>query len=1238
MKLTRKLPIVVSALLLFVLLIPFQSLQAQIPSCATDEATDILIKQNPAFQKKQKKADTDTYEQMKLKWPSLRNRAKSNACGNDNEEVYTIPVVVHVMHLPSDSIAGMGSNLSDAIIQAGIDHLNEAFRDQGDFAGGPFHSNASSFGIQSSDVKIEFTLAKRDPNGNSTDGINRISTDYSNLAYAADGPTGFSSQDAYIKSLSYWNSSDYANVWLVNEICKYEPDSICGVAGYAYLAGAHGASYDGIVNEARYWGSSYHASKVHIHEFGHYLNLYHTFNDPDGGGSKSPCENGDCLNDGDYVCDTPPDNSSSAVNCNSNGTANSCTTDTDDSSSNNPFTTDVDDMYENYMDYGYQSCQNTFTPGQKERMRLALTTTRSSLLTSTGAIPVSSVDAEIADIISPGSSSGCESFTPAVSLKNQGSSSITSAQLAVFLDDVYDHSFTWNGSISAGATETINLSSLTAGVGSHNIKIYLQNVNGVSGDGYAQNDTSSICFEIYTPGSSFPYCQDFESISEAPANWSEENISGSNLWSTFTAGTGCSADLGSTAYYLDNWNSYYPGTGTSLDLFLNSMDLSNLQDAKLYYTRSYKASYSNRQLSMEIAISTDCGQSYSTIQSLNNSQLATSSGFEYFLGWEPTACDDWTTDSLDLSAYVGGNVMIRFRANIQAYYAQNLYLDNVCVKGTATASCNGLELSIGSTDETCNNANGSATVQVADGTAPYTYNWNSQPAQTGATATALAAGNYQVIVEDNIGCKDTAQVVISNTGSLPTAGFNFFSSDLDMTISNTSSSSTNMSFSWHFGDGNSSTDTNPNHTYAGPGTYTVCLLATNDCGTDTLCRDITLNCPKPDAGYTYSANELQVSFQEGSIRSTSFSWDFGDGNTSTDADPNHSYALPGTYTVCLVAISICGTDTFCQDITVSCPGPEADFSYQATNLEVSFSDLSVEAESISWHFGDGSTSTLTNPVHRYDSVGSYEVCLIVSNLCGNDTICQTVEVDCPLPTAAFGYDASQLNVIFLNQSSFSTSYIWDFGDGNTSNLPRPFHSFELPGTYNVCQTVFNDCGQDSICQTVVVSCPGPQAAFSYDLNGLSLTLFNNSSSNAEYNWDFGDGNTSKDFEPLHTFDSIGIYMVSLETSTICGADTSSLEIEVSSATSISPEQLLGVSVYPNPSQGIFFLEIEEVKADRLEIQVNDIRGRVVLDKAVDSFSSKTKEQIDLSGNPEGIYFLNVQAGKKRFVQKISLRK
>ncbi|CAN5259570.1 hypothetical protein BH09BAC5_BH09BAC5_27950 [soil metagenome] len=133
--------------------------------------------------------------------------------------------------------------------------------------------------------------------------------------------------------------------------------------------------------EARWFGSTPDNSKIHIHEAGHYLGLYHTF---EGG-----CVNNNCQTDGDRVCDTPPDNSTAAVYC--SVAPNSCNTDDNDLSLNNPFRPiaqggmgDQPDMIQNYMDYGYQNCQIYLTTGQKNRMVAALTTTRSSLLSSIG--------------------------------------------------------------------------------------------------------------------------------------------------------------------------------------------------------------------------------------------------------------------------------------------------------------------------------------------------------------------------------------------------------------------------------------------------------------------------------------------------------------------------------------------------------------------------------------------------------------------------------------------------------------------------------------------------------------------------------------------------------------------------------------------------------------------------------------------------------------------------------------
>ncbi|MBL0138212.1 MAG: hypothetical protein IPP86_06730 [Bacteroidetes bacterium] len=106
-----------------------------------------------------------------------------------------------------------------------------------------------------------------------------------------------------------------------------------------------------------------------MHEAGHYFGLYHTF--------EGACTNNDCLADGDHVCDTPPDNSTATVPCNS--TTNTCTTDADDVSLNNPFRPvaqgglgDQPDMIINHMDYGLIGCHTQFTSGQKDRMIASL--------------------------------------------------------------------------------------------------------------------------------------------------------------------------------------------------------------------------------------------------------------------------------------------------------------------------------------------------------------------------------------------------------------------------------------------------------------------------------------------------------------------------------------------------------------------------------------------------------------------------------------------------------------------------------------------------------------------------------------------------------------------------------------------------------------------------------------------------------------------------------------------------
>jgi hypothetical protein len=279
---------------------------------------------------------------------SMLLRTLSTTEDDNNERV--LPVVFHVIH--ENGI----ENVSRDDLKKTLELVNKAFANEAPFQ--------SAGGVA---TNIRFCLAEKAPDGSFETAITRHESPLTNIT--------METEDQALKDLIRWEPRNYINIWVVKSINSLSMGP--SVAGYAMMPYSHGSPVDGIVMEAAFLGDNKDGAVVLIHELGHYLGLYHTF---EGG-----CKNDNCLIDGDRVCDTPPDASTAGVPC--SGTANTCTTDEDDPSENNPFRAvalgglgDQPDMHENYMDYGFQSCQNSFTAGQRKRMRDAIANTRSSLL------------------------------------------------------------------------------------------------------------------------------------------------------------------------------------------------------------------------------------------------------------------------------------------------------------------------------------------------------------------------------------------------------------------------------------------------------------------------------------------------------------------------------------------------------------------------------------------------------------------------------------------------------------------------------------------------------------------------------------------------------------------------------------------------------------------------------------------------------------------------------------------
>ena len=375
---------------------------------------------------------------------------------------------------------------------------------------------------------------------------------------------------------------------------------------------------------------------------------------------------------------------------------------------------------------------------------------------------------------------------------------------------------------------------------------------------------------------------------------------------------------------------------------------------------------------------------------------------------------------------------------------------------------------------------------------------------------------------------------------------------------------------WDFGDGNTDTGRTVKHNWFNSGIYTMIMTMTGPDGCiDSATRQITVNkLPVVDFSVNDSfqcVNAQQFNFTANASAAaglSTFTWKWGDGNktnvAATVTNANHSYTTSGIYTVRLIATTTQGCIDSAAHSIVVWPKPNMSYNINDTDQCVnsqffSFTNTSSVSSGFNdynWNFGDGQFSNTTSPTHTYADTGVYKVTLYATTDNGcTDSITKTIYVR-PKPTLDFSRSDTTL---CLNGNTFTytptasipygtITLLWDYGDGNTKNMGNSVnavtHSYAAAGTYNIKLRVNSSFGcVDSVTKTIVVwPKPSPTFTINDSLQCVNLQNFiytNNSSiltGSMQYDWEFGDGNTSVNNSAKnvsHNYANYGMYDIKL---------------------------------------------------------------------------------------------------------------
>lgn len=393
-------------------------------------------------------------------------------------------------------------------------------------------------------------------------------------------------------------------------------------------------------------------------------------------------------------------------------------------------------------------------------------------------------------------------------------------------------------------------------------------------------------------------------------------------------------------------------------------------------------------------------------------------------------------------------------------------------------------------------------------------------------------------------------------------------------------------YDWRFADDNTDHAENPQHTFYNY-SYTdviyqkVKLSVTSDFGCEAVKTDSVKIFPGPNAYFETQQTEgcapLTTQILNKSEEAIAYHWSFGDGQESEEVHENLTYTWENNtdqvvnYQVLLTAFNDfgCASQTFENMIVY----PDIDAAFVTENnvhdgcspLGVRFLNESVLEHTSFWQFGDGQTSTSSNPFNQFrnttNEIIDFKVLLEVTSMFGcKDTVSDFIRVF-PSPEADFvaqPYKQPYPNSTVLIQNKTGNgewTYHWDFGDGNQSEEPASLftHTYIWDGSdmdtkeYTVKLDASNEYCTNSTERKVIITSPVPEAEYKGVLKGcapLMVNLENTSRYSDHYKWDFGDGSISTEFEPGHIYHEPGEYDLTLVATGDGGSDTLTYKVEV----------------------------------------------------------------------------------------------